>query len=68
LSGAQEALGQGDFTEAYTLVKATCWSNIPGLKQHFEVDEKERLVNSLLRLTGEENVQDTVERVVASRK
>jgi hypothetical protein len=68
VSGAQEALSQGDFSGAYTLVKASCWSNLPGLKQHFEVDEKERLANRLLGLKEGENVQDTVERVVASRK
>ncbi|KAF2431991.1 NAD(P)-binding protein [Tothia fuscella] len=67
VSAAQEALGKGDFTGALTLVKATCWSNTPGLKQHFEVDEKERLANGLLGLERGETVQDTIERVVASR-
>ena len=68
LSGAKEALGKGDMTGAYTLVKATTWSNLPGLKQHYEVDEKERLANGLLGLKGEESVQAAVERVVASSK
>jgi hypothetical protein len=66
LSSAQAALGSGDFNGAFTLVKATCWSNLPGLKQHFEVDEKELLANELLGLKGEESVQDTVDRIVAS--
>jgi hypothetical protein len=68
LSGAKEALVNGDMAGAFTLVKATCWSNMPGLKQHFEVDETERLANELLGLKGEQSVQDTVERLVASRK
>jgi hypothetical protein len=68
LANAREALGKGDFSGAFTLVKATCWSNLPGLKQHFEVDEKNRLANELLGLKGEESVQETVERVVASSK
>jgi len=68
LSGAKEALDKGDMTGAYTLVKATSWSNLPGLKQHFDVDEKERLFNELLGLKGEESLQATVERVVSSRK
>lgn len=66
LIGAKEALGKGDMNGAFTLVKATCWSNVPGLKQHFEVDEKKRLGNDLLGLKVEENLQDTVERVVVS--
>lgn len=68
LRGAKEALGKGDFSGAFTLVKATCWSNLPGLKQHFEVDEKERLSNGLLGLSGNVSVQVTVERVVAGWK
>lgn len=66
LSDAQEALGKGDFSGAFTLVKATCWSNLPGLKQHYEVDEKERLMNEFLGANGVESVEKTVERVVAN--
>lgn len=68
LSDAKAALGQGDLSGAYTLVKATIWSNAPGLKQHFEIDEKERLANELLGVTGEQNVQDAVERAIEGSK
>lgn len=64
LDGAKEAVARGDFSGALTLVKATCWSNLPGLKQHFEVDEKDKLLNDLLGLDGQ-SVQATVEKVVA---
>lgn len=68
VDGAQEALAKGQFSGALTLVKATCWSNLPGLKQHFEVDEKENLANDVLDLGGGKSVQDVVDKVVASRK
>jgi hypothetical protein len=68
LGDAKGALAKGDFTGALTLVKATCWSNLPGLKQHFEVDEKENFANELLGLNGEQSVQDVVDKVVESWK
>jgi hypothetical protein len=64
IDAAKEALGKGDFSGGFTLVKASSWSNLPELHQHFEVDEKERLLNDVLGVTTE-SVQDTVERVLA---
>jgi len=61
---AREALVKGEFSGAYALVKASCWSNLLGLHQHFEIDEKERLLNDVLGVKRE-NVQETVERVLA---
>jgi hypothetical protein len=64
INAAREALGRGEFSGAFTLVKASCWSNLPGLRQHFEVDEKEKLLNDVLGVKSE-SVQETVERVLA---
>jgi hypothetical protein len=65
LDEAKEALGKGDMSGGFTMVKTTCWGNIPGLQQHFEVDEKERLANELLGIERA-SVQETVDRVLAS--
>jgi nucleoside-diphosphate-sugar epimerase len=64
---AGEQLSKGDFTGALTTVKTTVWGNIPGLNQHFEVAEQERLMNDLLAIPRA-NVQEIVDRVVASAK
>jgi hypothetical protein len=64
VDAAREALGKGEFSGAFALVKASCWSNLPGLHLHFEADEKERLLNDVLGVKTE-SVQETVERVLA---
>lgn len=64
VNAAQEALSRGEFSGAFALVKASIWSNMPGLRQHFEVAEKERLLNDVLGVKSE-GVQETVERVLA---
>ena len=64
IDAAREALGKGDFAGAFALVKATCWSNVPDLRQHFEVAEKESLMNDVLGIKAE-SLQETVERVLA---
>ena len=65
LDGAREALGKGDFSGAFTIVKATVLGNAPGLQQHFEVEEKDRLKNDILGIK-KTTVQDTVDRILAS--
>jgi hypothetical protein len=62
---AKEALGQGNMSGAFTIVKGTSLSNLPGLRQHLEVDEKERLANQLLGVDVA-SVPDTVNAVLAS--
>lgn len=67
IDAAGKALAQGDFAGAFTLVKASCWSNVPGLRQHFEVAEKERLVNDVLGVERE-SLQETVQRVLIGER
>ncbi|KAF2665417.1 NmrA-like family protein [Microthyrium microscopicum] len=64
LGAAQEALGKGDFSGAFTLVKAAFWSNLPGLHNHYEVDEKDGLFNEILNVK-KDSLQEMVERVLA---
>lgn len=64
IEASQAALAKGNFLGALELVKAVCWSNFTGLHQHFEVDEKETLLNDVLGVKPE-TVQDTVEHVLA---
>jgi hypothetical protein len=66
IDGAREALGKGDFSGAFSLVKAASWSNVPGLCQHFEVDEKEGLLNNVLGVESE-SLQETVKRVLGGK-
>ncbi|KAL2859204.1 hypothetical protein BJX68DRAFT_261649 [Aspergillus pseudodeflectus] len=54
-------LGQGDFSGALTLVRATAYSNLPGLGANYAKDRK--LANDLLGLQ-EESVQETIDRIV----
>ncbi|KAK5989578.1 Isoflavone reductase-like-like protein [Cladobotryum mycophilum] len=55
-------LEAGDFTGAFTLVRATSYGDTPGLKSNYAKDET--LSNSLLNLQAE-SIQETVRRVVA---
>lgn len=64
VDAAMAALASGEFAGAFELVKASTWSNLPGLHQNFEADEKERLLNDVLGVKSE-SVQETVERVLA---
>jgi hypothetical protein len=64
VNGAKEALSRGEFSGAFALVKASAWSNLPGLHQHFERDEKDLLLNDVLDVKSE-NVQETVQQVLA---
>jgi len=64
VDGGVEALKNGNFAGAFSLVKASSWGNLPGLNVHFETDEKERLLNDVLGVKTE-TVQETVERVLA---
>jgi hypothetical protein len=61
---AREALSRGEFSGAFALVKASAWSNLPDLHQHFETDEKDLLLNNLLEVK-KENVHETVDNVLA---
>ncbi|KAL3446413.1 hypothetical protein BJX65DRAFT_318852 [Aspergillus insuetus] len=58
---ATKKLGQGDFSGALTLVRATAYSNLPGLGANYAKDRK--LANELLGLK-EESVQETIDRIV----
>ncbi|KAL3483244.1 hypothetical protein BJX62DRAFT_249661 [Aspergillus germanicus] len=58
---ATKKLGQGDFSGALTLVRATAFSNLPALGANYAKDRK--LANDLLGLKGE-SVQETIDRVV----
>ncbi|KAL3476684.1 hypothetical protein BJX99DRAFT_246704 [Aspergillus californicus] len=62
VSEAIEKLGKGDFTGAFTLVRATCYGNIPGLDSNYVKDKKP--ANELLGLK-QQSVQETIQRVVA---
>jgi hypothetical protein len=63
INEAKEALGRGDFSGAFTLVKAASWSNLPELSSHFEVDERDSLFNEVLGVKSE-SIQQTVSRVL----
>ncbi|KAL2840543.1 hypothetical protein BJY01DRAFT_257391 [Aspergillus pseudoustus] len=65
VSEGTKKLSQGDFSGALTLVRATTYSNLPGLGANFAKDRK--LANELLGLK-EERVQETVDRVVEASK
>ncbi|KAH6713520.1 NmrA-like family protein [Leptodontidium sp. MPI-SDFR-AT-0119] len=58
---ASEKLGKGDFSGAFTLVRATSFANIPGLRANYGRDED--LSNELLGLKFG-SVKETVSRVV----
>lgn len=58
---ATEKLGKGDFSGAFTLVRATSFANTPNLRANYVKDEE--LSNDLLGLKLE-SVKDTVVRVV----
>jgi hypothetical protein len=57
-------LGAGDFSGAFTLVRATCFGSIPGLRANYAKDET--LANGMLGLKLD-SVEDTVERVVRNK-
>jgi nucleoside-diphosphate-sugar epimerase len=65
VSQAMELLGKGDFSGAFTLVRATSFANTPDLRANYVKDEK--LSNDLLGLKLE-SVRETVARVVAASK
>jgi nucleoside-diphosphate-sugar epimerase len=65
LDVAKEALSKGDFSGAFTIVKATVLGNIPGLNQHFEAEEEDRLLNDVLFIPRA-SVEETVRRILAS--
>ena len=48
IEAAQKGLAVGDYAAAVKLVQASAFGNLPNMKQNFEADEKERLVNGLL--------------------
>jgi hypothetical protein len=58
---ATKKLGQGDFSGALTLVRATAYSSLPGLGANYARDRK--LANELLGLK-QEGVQETIDRTV----
>lgn len=61
VSKAVKRLGEGDFGGAFTLVRATTYANIPGLRANYATEEK--LSNSLLGLKPE-SVKETIKRVL----
>ncbi|KAK1238027.1 hypothetical protein MKX08_002606 [Trichoderma sp. CBMAI-0020] len=62
VDAALQKLGAGDFLGALVLVRATVYSNIPGLKSNYAKDEV--LANNLLGLKPE-GVTETVQHVTA---
>jgi hypothetical protein len=58
---ATKKLGQGDFSGALTLVRATAFSNLPGLGANYA--KVRTLANDLLALK-KETVQETIDRIV----
>jgi Na+-translocating ferredoxin:NAD+ oxidoreductase RnfG subunit len=60
-SAAIEKLSAGDFSGAFTLVRATCFGNTPGLRANYVQEQK--LANDVLGLEME-SVENTVRRVV----
>lgn len=58
---ANKQLASGDFSGAFTLVRATVFSNIPGLKSNYAKDEV--LSNDVLGLEMEE-IEETVQRIL----
>lgn len=61
VSEATEKLSKGDFSGAFTLVRATSFANTPNLRANYVQDEE--LANDLLGLKLE-SVKDTVARAV----
>ncbi|KAL4745747.1 hypothetical protein BDW72DRAFT_211064 [Aspergillus terricola var. indicus] len=62
VSDATAKLQNGDFSGAFTLVRATVYGDIPGLGSNYAKDKA--LANGLLRLE-EESVEETIQRVVS---
>ncbi|KAF4961884.1 hypothetical protein FSARC_10003 [Fusarium sarcochroum] len=60
---AREKLGAGDFSGGFTLVRATTYANVPGLRSNYA--EERNLAHGILGLEVE-SVQDTVKRVVGN--
>jgi len=61
VSGGKEKIGKGDFTGAFTLVRATNFGNIDGLRANYTTEEK--LANDLLGLKLE-SLNETIRQVV----
>jgi hypothetical protein len=60
VSAAIKKLTAGDFSGAFTLVRATCFGNTPGLRANYVQEEK--LANGMLGLEME-SVMDTIKRL-----
>ncbi|KAJ5748242.1 uncharacterized protein N7511_009938 [Penicillium nucicola] len=60
ISAGVQKLTAGDFSGAFTLVRATCFGNTPGLRANYLQDEK--LANELLGLAME-SVENTIRRL-----
>ena len=58
---AREQVSQGDFAGMITLVQASGWGSVAGLKANFSIDEE--LANSTLGLP-EGEINTTVQRVL----
>ncbi|KAM0542851.1 hypothetical protein ACHAPJ_012574 [Fusarium lateritium] len=63
ITEAREKLGAGDFSGGFTLVRATTYSNVPGLRANYP--EERNLANEILGLEVE-SVQETVKRLVGN--
>ena len=61
VSAAVKKLNAGDFSGAFALVRATCFSNTPDLRANYAKEEK--LANDVLGLQME-SVEDTIRRII----
>lgn len=48
IAAGREQIASGNPFGMFKLVQASAWGNLPGLRQNFEVDEKEALANDVL--------------------
>ena len=66
IAAGQEQIVSGNPFGMFKLVQASCWGNLPGLRQNFEVDERAALANDVLGIAPM-GIDDIVREVVASQ-
>ncbi len=64
IAKARSMVAAGDFAGMFMLAQASSWSNVPGIRSNFAVDEK--LANEVLGLPAQGSLDATVKEVLGS--
>jgi hypothetical protein len=66
VAAGKTMLESGNAFGVFKLVQASFWGKLPGMRQNFEVDEKEDLVNDMLGI-NKKSVQAVVKQVLVEQ-